>query len=165
MSDELTNTPSKTLTNTPLETLTNTSLQDETPRITIDQFEELIRNAMPMMAVFPIQLVTLGWGKCRMRISFHDSQVRPGGTLSGPTMMTLADTALYAVVLSRIGLQPLAVTSDLNFRFLRKPEQRALIADAEILRLGRKLAVGEVRIYSEGSDKLVAHATGTYAIP
>lgn len=162
MSDELTNTPPETLTNT---SLTNTSVPDETPRITVDEFEELIRGAMPMMAVFPMKLLTLGWGTCRMRLAFHENQVRPGGTLSGPTMMTLADTALYAVVLSRIGLQPLAVTCDLSFRFLRKPEQRALIADAEILRLGKKLAVGEVRIYSEGSDKLVAHATGTYAIP
>jgi uncharacterized protein (TIGR00369 family) len=100
-----------------------------------------------------------------MRVPFQHNQVRPGGTLSGPTMMTLADTALYAIVLSRIGLQPLAVTSDLSIRFLRKPAQCALIADAEILRLGKKLAVGEVRITSEGDAKLVAHATGTYAIP
>lgn len=165
MSDELSNTLTNTLSNTLTNTLTSTSVDDETPRITMGQFEELLRTTTPLMTVWPIQLLTLGWGKCRMRLSFHDNQVRPGGTLSGPTMMTLADTALYAVVLSRIGLQPLAVTSDLSFRFLRKPEQRALIADAEILRLGRKLAVGEVRIYSEGSDKLVAHATGTYAIP
>lgn len=138
---------------------------DETPRITIEEFEQLVTSTMPLMAVWPMQLLSLGWGTCRMRLSFHDSQVRPGGTLSGPTMMTLADTALYAIVLSRIGLQPLAVTSDLSIRFLRKPTQRALLADAEMLRLGKKLAVGEVRIYSEGEAKLVAHATGTYAIP
>ena len=138
---------------------------DETPRITIEEFEQLVTSTMPLMAVWPMQLLSLGWGTCRMRLSFHDSQVRPGGTLSGPTMMTLADTALYAIVLSRIGLQPLAVTSDLSIRFLRKPTQRALLADAEMLRLGKKLAVGEVRIYSEGEAKLVAHATGTYEMP
>jgi uncharacterized protein (TIGR00369 family) len=137
---------------------------DETPRITIAQFNELL-SSFSIMSVWPMELLSLGWGTCRMRVPFQHNQVRPGGTLSGPTMMTLADTALYAIVLSRIGLQPLTVTSDLSIRFLRKPAQCALIADAEILRLGKKLAVGEVRITSEGDSRLVAHATGTYAIP
>ena len=90
-------------------------------------------------------------------------QLRAGGTLNGPTMMTLADTALYAAVLTRIGLEPLAVTSDMSIHFLRKPQPAPLVATAKILRLGKRLAVGAVEIASEG--QLVAHATGTYALP
>lgn len=101
----------------------------------------------------------------RMRMDYHERHLRPGGTLSGPSMMALADLALYAAILAHIGPVALAVTTSLNFNFLRKPEPRALIAECRLLKLGKRLAVGEVSIFSEGSADVVCHATGTYSIP
>lgn len=101
----------------------------------------------------------------RMRMDYHDRHLRPGGTISGPSMMALADLALYAAILAHIGPVALAVTTSLNFNFLRKPEPRALIADCRMLKLGKRLAVGEVSIFSEGNPDVVCHATGTYSIP
>jgi uncharacterized protein (TIGR00369 family) len=101
----------------------------------------------------------------RLRCDYHEKHVRPGGTLSGPTMMALADLALYVAILAQIGPVGLAVTTNLSFNFLRKPEQRALIGECRLLKLGKRLAVGEVLIVSEGSTELVCHATGTYSIP
>ncbi|WP_406858322.1 PaaI family thioesterase [Alsobacter sp. KACC 23698] len=101
----------------------------------------------------------------RLRMDYHPSQLRPGGTISGPAMMTLADFALYAAVLGAIGPVGLAVTTNLSINFLRKPEPRALLAECRLLKLGKRLAVGEVTITSEGSDEPVAHVTGTYSIP
>ena len=95
-----------------------------------------------------------------------ERELRPGGTVSGPVMMTLADVALYVAILARIGIVPLAVTTNLSINFLRKPRaDRRVIARCRLMKLGKTLAVGEVWIYSEGEDVLVAHATGTYAIP
>jgi len=101
----------------------------------------------------------------QMRMAYHERHLRPGGTISGPSMMALADLALYAAILAHIGPVALAVTTSLNFNFLRKPEPRALIADCRLLKLGKRLAVGEVSIFSEGSSEVVCHATGTYSIP
>lgn len=99
------------------------------------------------------------------RLPFDPSQLRPGGTVSGPTMMSLADSAMYAAVLSRIGKVPLAVTTNLSINFMRKPEQRATIAACRLLKLGKRLAVGDVAITSEGMDEMVAHASVTYSVP
>jgi uncharacterized protein (TIGR00369 family) len=101
----------------------------------------------------------------RARLPYSAGQLRPGGTLSGPTMMSLADMAMYALVLSAIGKVPLAVTTNLSINFLRKPQPADLIAEGRMLKLGKALAVGEVIIRSEGSDDVVAHAVVTYSIP
>lgn len=94
------------------------------------------------------------------------AELRPGGTVSGPVMMTLADVALYVAILAQIGIVPLAVTTNLSINFLRKPRaDRRVVARCRLLKLGKTLAVGEVYVYSEGEDEPVAHATGTYAIP
>ena len=102
---------------------------------------------------------------CRVRQAFREISTRPGGTISGPTMMALADFAMYVAVLAAIGPVPLAVTINLNINFLRKPAQRDLIAEARLLKLGRRLATGEVTIRSDGTERPVAHATSTYSIP
>ena len=103
----------------------------------------------------------------RMRLPYDTAQLRPGGTLSGPTMMGLADAAAWLVTLSRIGPVALAVTSSLTISFLTKPGQADLLAHATLLRLGRRQSVSEVRLWSDGTDPStpVAHATVTYAIP
>ncbi|GLS43026.1 PaaI family thioesterase [Methylobacterium brachythecii] len=101
----------------------------------------------------------------RMRLDHHERFLRPGGTISGPAMMALADYALYAAILANLGPVALAVTTSLNFNFLRKPGMEGLIAECSLMKLGRRLAVGDVRITTRGSDDLVCHATGTYSIP
>lgn len=94
------------------------------------------------------------------------AELRPGGTVSGPVMMTVADVALYVAILGEIGIVPLTVTTSLNINFMRKPaSDRDIIGVCKLLKLGKSLAVGEVTIYSEGVDEPVAHAVGTYAIP
>lgn len=101
----------------------------------------------------------------RMRMDYHERHVRPGGTLSGPSMMALADLALYVAILANIGPLALTVTTNLSFNFLRKAPPKGLIAECRLLKLGKRLAVGEVGIRGEGEADLVCHATGTYSIP
>ena len=100
-----------------------------------------------------------------LRQRYSDRMLRPGGTVSGPTLMALADFAMYVVLLSAIGPVALAVTTNLSFNFMRKPAKADLLAEARLLKLGRSLAVGEVLIRSAGQDEIVCHATGTYALP
>ena len=113
-----------------------------------------------------IQIEAVGQGKARIRQPIAARHLRPGGTVSGPTLMTVADTAMYMALLGDIGLAPLAVTVSLNINFLRWPlAGRDIIGEAHLLKRGRRLAVGEVFIYSADDPDLVAHATVTYAIP
>ena|SRR5690349_22624426 len=105
------------------------------------------------------------YGGCRLRLRYDKRLLRPGSTLSGATMMALADFALYLAVLSAIGWVPLAVTTNLTINFLRKPPAGDLIAEAHLLKLGKQLAVGQVAIRADGSDDMVAHVTSTYSIP
>jgi uncharacterized protein (TIGR00369 family) len=102
---------------------------------------------------------------CRVRQAFRQVSIRPGGTISGPTMMALADFAMYVAVLAAVGPMPLAVTINLNINFLRRPAQRDLVAEARLLKLGKRLATGEVTICSDGDEEPVAHVTSTYSIP
>jgi uncharacterized protein (TIGR00369 family) len=103
--------------------------------------------------------------KAICRKVFEPDQIRPGGTLSGPTMMALADTAAYALVLSAVGFKPLAVTTNLSINFMRKPAQKDLIATVKMMKLGKSLAIMDVGIASDGETDLVAHAVVTYSIP
>ena len=95
-----------------------------------------------------------------------EADLRPGGTVSGPTLMAVADVALYVAVLSVIGIVPLTVTTSLTINFLRKPQAgRRIIAECQLMKVGKTLAIGEVSLYSEGLPEAVAHVVGTYAIP
>ena len=94
------------------------------------------------------------------------AELRPGGTVSGPVMMGVADVALYVAILGEIGIVPLTVTTSLTINFMRKPPgDRPVVGVCRLMKLGRSLAVGEVTLYSEGMEEPVAHAVGTYAIP
>ena len=104
-------------------------------------------------------------GGGRVRQTFDTQSIRPGGTISGPTMMALADFAMYVGILASLGPVPLAVTTNLNINFLRKPGASDLIAECRLLKIGKQLAVGEVTIRSDGNDEPVAHVTSTYSIP
>jgi uncharacterized protein (TIGR00369 family) len=123
----------------------------------------LARDFPQLNSAFSVEAV--GPLSARMRCKYDEGQLRPGGTISGPTVMALADVALYVAVLANIGPVGLAVTTNLNFNFMRKAGPGDLIGDCKLLKLGRSLAVGEVAIRSDGVPDLVAHATGTYAIP
>jgi acyl-coenzyme A thioesterase PaaI-like protein len=93
-------------------------------------------------------------------------ELRPGGTVSGPVMMTVADVALYVAILGEIGIVPLAVTTSLTINFLRKPRaDRRIVGVCKLMKVGRTLAVGEVALYSQGEPDAVAHVVGTYALP
>ena len=101
----------------------------------------------------------------QIRMIYHTRHLRPGGTISGAALMTLADMAMYMVLLAMIGPVALAVTTNLNINFLRKPAPGDVIAKTSLLKLGKRLAVGEVMMYSENEAQPVAHATVTYSIP
>ena len=132
-------------------------------RMTVDELNDFLREAFN--GDRPYHVESLDRDHARLVIPADQLLLRPGGTVSGPTLMMLADAAAYAAILAHIGPVALAVTSTFTISFLRKPQPVGIVADAEILKLGRKLAVVEVRMRSEGSPALVAQATATYAIP
>jgi len=137
------------------------------PRFTAAELEAYLDEVFPERNDLwpPTHIERVGTNEATLRMEFHSSITRPGGTISGPAMFKLADHALYVAILGMIGKVPLAVTTSLNINFLRKPLQRDLVAQARLLKLGKRLAVGEVSLMSAGSEEIVAHATGTYSIP
>ena len=120
--------------------------------------------------VFPqiegmMRIETLEPYRALLRMPVADRHLRPGGTVSGPTLFTLADCAFYVATLSMIGRQALTVTTNVSINFMRKPTTADLLCEARILKLGRTLSVGDATIFSEGSPEPVAHASLTYSIP
>ena len=108
----------------------------------------------------------VGDGSATVRKAIGVADLRPGGTVSGPVLMAVADVALYVAILGSIGIVPLTVTTQLSINFMRKPAaDRDIVGVCKLLKLGKTLAVGEVSLYSEGLPDVVAHAVGTYAIP
>lgn len=108
----------------------------------------------------------VGGGGATVKHQIGIDELRPGGTVSGPVLMTVADLALYVGIFGEIGIVPLAVTTNLSINFMRKPSaDRAIIGVCKMMKVGRTLAVGEVSLYSEGLAEPVAHVVGTYAIP
>ena len=135
------------------------------PAMTTEELSAFLDEVFPQVrGEFGVD--ALGPGTITMRLNVRDHHLRPGGTVSGPAMFSLADVAVYAMVLSMIGRVPLAVTTSSAVDFMRKPEAgRDLIAEGRLLKLGRLLAVGDVLIRSEGREEIVARASMTYAIP
>src|SRR5712692_8356288 len=135
--------------------------------MTVDELERFLATEFPQVfnPQSGLSIEALWERGCRVRQAFRAVSLRPGGTISGPTMMALADFAMYVAVLAAIGPVPLAVTTSLNINFLRKPARGDLVAEAKLMKLGKRLAVGEVGLWAAGSDDLVAHATSTYSIP
>lgn len=111
-------------------------------------------------------IVEAGKRSATVRRPVAPDDVRPGGTVSGPTLMALADTALYVAIHATLGIVPHAVTSSFTINFLRRPAaDKDIVAVCKLLKVGRTLAVGEVSLYSEGDAEPVAHVVGTYALP
>ena len=122
--------------------------------------EEEFPQAPPGISVERVDDTTI-----RVRQKTLDAHLRPGGTISGPTLMAMVDCGFYLLLLARLGPVALAVTTNLNINFMRKPEPADLLGEGRLMKLGRALAVGDFTIRSEGSEEPVAHATLTYSLP
>ena len=135
------------------------------PVMTVAELRDFLDEVFPQAhADFTVEAV--GPMTARVRLDVNDRHLRPGGTISGPTMFGLADVSMYVAVLAMIGPEALAVTTNMSIDFMRKPEAgRALTAECRILKLGRVLAVGDVLLRSEGVEGPVARAGATYSIP
>ena len=127
------------------------------------EMETFFRDHFPQAELL---IETLDDKSATIRKHIEFKHLRPGGTVSGPTMMELADAALYVTILNEIGLVGLAVTTNLNINFLNKPSaEKDLIAECKLIKVGKALIIGDVYLYSEGNEQPVAHAVGTYSIP
>lgn len=128
-----------------------------------EQLNEFIRSQFPQSKCV-VEDVHADGATVRHRIT--QDELRPGGTVAGPVMFLVADCALYIGILGRIGVVPLAVTTNMTINFLRKPSaDKDILGVCKLIKVGKLLAIGEVNIYSEGDPEPVAHAVGTYAIP
>jgi uncharacterized protein (TIGR00369 family) len=135
------------------------------PKISIAQFNALTAEALPLAAQFGFKVDKIERGHVVARVPFAQNLTRPGGTIAGPVLMGLADYTMYAIVMSMIGPIAGTVTTSLNINFLRRPGGADIVADGRILKLGKRLAVSEVTLFSNGEPEPVAHVTGTYSIP
>jgi uncharacterized protein (TIGR00369 family) len=141
--------------------------KSQTSALSREELESFLRAEFPQVfnPASGLSIAEIWHGGAVVRQAFRQEFIRPGGTISGPTMMALADFAMYVAILASIGPVPLAVTTSLNINFLRKPGAADLVAEAKLMKLGKRLVVGEVGIWSAGGEELVAHATSTYSIP
>jgi uncharacterized protein (TIGR00369 family) len=134
-------------------------------KVSAAELAEMARENVPIVGMLAMQVESVQAGAVTIRVPYRDEFVRPGGTVSGPVMMAVADFAMYGVVLSLIGRVELAVTTNLSINFLRRPPPGDVLAKARILKLGKRLAVGEVYLHGGDDEDLVAHVTSTYSIP
>ena len=136
-------------------------------KMTVAELTAFLRKEFPQVfSDDDISIESADGLSCLLRQRYSERMLRPGGTVSGPTLMALADFAMYVVLLSAIGPVGLAVTTNLNINFLRKGQPgQDVLAVAKLLKLGKRLAVGEVSLLSAESPDPIAHVTATYSIP
>ncbi len=138
------------------------------PVLTVAEIEKLLEEVFPQIhhggrTVMVEEVAPLA---ARLRLIAHERHLRPGGTVSGPAMFTLADVGIWVAIFAHLGPDALdAVTMNLNINFLRKPPHGDVLVDCRLLKLGKRLAVGEATLFSQGAAEPVAHAVGTYSIP
>lgn len=129
----------------------------------LNQIQQFIRTEFPQTDCI---VDAVGNKGSMLRLKVNESHLRPGGTVSGPSLMSIADCAIYVAILGELGIIALAVTTNLNINFLKKPaNDRDIIAKCRLMKTGQRLVIGEVSLYSEGEEQPVAHAVGTYSIP
>ena len=129
-----------------------------------EQVAAYVSEVFPQSDQYGFEVKELVEGAIKVKMPVNDSHLRPGGTVSGPSMFALADCAAYLLTLSHVGKVALAVTTNLNINFLSKPDGD-LVAEARLLKLGKRLSVCDIAIMTEHDGRLVAHATATYSIP
>jgi uncharacterized protein (TIGR00369 family) len=139
-----------------------------TDSLDIARIEALLDDRFPQIhsggRIFSIE--EIGERNARVRMRHHERMLRPGGTVSGSAMFGLADFSVYVAIIATLGEAGIdAVTTNLNINFLARPEARDMVSSVSLIRLGRRLAVGEARLYSDGVADMVAHAIATYALP
>ncbi len=130
-----------------------------------DELSQYLREVFPESNDYGFNIKAMSDGHITVGMEVQDHHLRPGGSVSGPTMFALADIAAYLIVLAHIGKVALAVTTNLNINFLTKPQPGNLVAEASLMKLGKRLAVCAIEIRSSVDNALVAHATATYSIP
>lgn len=135
------------------------------PKISVEEFNDIVRAELPWAHEIGMHADIIGEGSAVLRLPYRESMLRPGGVISGPTIMGLADASMYAALLSLIGKIKMAVTSNFSVNFLYGAQAVDLLAESRVLKLGKRLAVMEVTVHSAGREEPVAHATGTYSIP
>lgn len=136
------------------------------PQLTAEELTVLVRKQFAEFGKeLPVTIEHIEKGKLRLRYHVSRESLRPGGTVSGPVQMSAVDIAAYMIIQGHIGVTAMALTSDLAIRFLNKPGATDILVDASFLKLGRRLAVVECLLYSEGQDAPVSQATTTYVIP
>lgn len=133
--------------------------------LSAEQLTDFFVEAFPGQDRSVHEFVELKPGFVRMKHSAQAAMLRPGGIISGPTQMGFADRAAYAVILAHIGIVPMAVTSNLNMSFLRGLRAQDFYADASLIKLGRRLATVDVRIWQDEPENIAAQSTVTYALP
>src|SRR5260370_33967091 len=133
------------------------------PALPHSELERFLRNEFPQVfkAGSGLSIEEIWHGGAQVRQAYREDFIRPGGTISGPTMMALADFAMYVAVLAAIGPVPLAVTTNLSINFLRRPRAADLLAEAKLMKLGKPLAAGEEAIRALRAVELCAHAPST----
>ncbi|HEY9567420.1 MAG TPA: PaaI family thioesterase [Thalassobaculum sp.] len=135
-------------------------------KVSVGEMNRIMREEVPMAGNLGILFESITDGQAVARLPFREDLLRPGGTVTGPAMMAMADVVMYAAVLSRIGPVKLAVTTSLNANFLRRPKPGDLLADGRLIKCGRRLAYGEVTLVSaDAPEDPVCHVTCTYSIP
>jgi uncharacterized protein (TIGR00369 family) len=137
------------------------------PAVSADELTRRLIAEFPQVwsSVSGLSIEDVWSGGCRLRQAFREQSLRPGATISGATIMALGDYAVYVAVLATIGWEPLAVTTSLNVNFLRKPGRNDLLADCDLIKVGKRLVVGEVMIREAGEEEPIAHLTSTYSVP
>lgn len=136
----------------------------DAPKMSAPEVQAFLQDVFPQLGT-RFEVVQVGLGQATVTMEAAQANLRPGGTVSGPTLFAIADLAFYVATLSMIGPEALTVTSGATINFLRKPPPGPLRAEARILKLGRSLSVGDVLVYAGDLEGPVAHASMTYAIP
>ncbi len=133
--------------------------------VSLEEFNRVAREQMPLVEMLGFVAERLEGGECTARAVYQEDYLRPGGTISGPIMMALADYAMWGAIMNQAARVQMAVTANLNISFLVRPEPGDIVAVAKVIKLGKRLAVGTVELFGNQQGDLVAHVTCTYSLP
>ncbi len=141
------------------------ALETMANEVTLKEFRKVSKEQLPLVDILGFEVEALEHGKCVTRAIYKEDFLRPGGTISGPVLMALADYAMWGAIMSRAEQVQMALTTNLNINFLARPEPGDIIAVAKVMKMGKRLAVGAVDLFGNCGNELVAHVTCTYSLP
>ena len=137
----------------------------EAARVTIEEFDRIAQDGNGFLNIYDFVTEEICYGSARMRLRYQDHHVRAGGTMAGPSIMALADFAIYAALMGTVGPVQIAVTSSLSINFLRRPVAADMIGEARIVKTTKRLTFSEVDLFTAGEDVPIAHVASTFVIP